>query len=188
MAKIIKRNAAPADGEPRASDLWRTPPDLFEALHQEFMFDLDLAADAGNNLLPRWLGPGGLAEDAISVNWSDYGHTGFLNPPYSAALIRQFMWAAARAALCHKFTVVTLVPYTPSTKWWQNTRTSVEIRELESRVPYLRSDGVTRAGAMFDSAVVVFRPQPGIIRAQPRRVTWSWRELKPNKPSVVGLD
>lgn len=77
----------------------------------------------------------------------------------------------------HGFTTVALVKYDPSTLWWGATRSAVEIREIPGRVPFLKADGTSAAGAMFPSAVVVFRPQPGVMRAQPRRVTWTWRPL-----------
>jgi hypothetical protein len=63
---------------------WRTPKPLFDALHREFDFTLDGAADETNHLLPRWLGPGSainedaldaaltpavLANERIFVNW-----------------------------------------------------------------------------------------------------------------------
>ena len=177
--KRIQR-AASVPGQPKASDLWRTPPALFAALDAEFGFDIDLAANAENHLCPRWLGPGGLAEDALAVRWADYGRVGFLNCPYSMDLIRRFMPYAARQG--HDMTIVSLTPHDSSTIWWdQSMRWAVEIRELPHRVPYLRADGASKAGAMFSSAVAVFRPQPGILRAQPRRVVWSYRPAKPAK-------
>lgn len=69
-----------------------------------------------------------------------------------------------------------LVPYTPDTRWWQHTQQAAEIREIPHRVPYLRADGVTKTGAMFASAIVVWRPQPGIVRGDPRRVVWTYCE------------
>ena len=35
---------------------WETPRGLFEDLHREFDFTIDLAADASNALLPRFYG------------------------------------------------------------------------------------------------------------------------------------
>jgi len=37
--------------------------------------------------------------------------------------------------------------------------------------------GVTKTGAMFPPAIVVFRPQPGIVRGDPRRVVWTYRPV-----------
>jgi DNA (cytosine-5)-methyltransferase 1 len=170
--KILKRTPT-VPGEPKASDLWRTPRALFEALDAEFAFDIDLAADKTNALVPRWLGPGGLEPDALAVDWPSFGRTGWLNPPYSTAMILRFMEAVARHS--RRMTIVTLTPLDPSTEWWEFTRAAAEIRLMPDRVPYLKADGVTKPGAMFSSAVSIFRPQPGILRAQPRYVWWSWK-------------
>lgn len=179
--KQITRTAS-VEGEPKASDLWRTPPELFAALDAEFAFTVDLAASLENALCDCFLGPGagpGLSEDALAVSWVDenLGRRGFLNPPYSAKLIVRFVEKAAREAAAG-FMTVALLPCDPSTRWWQFTRSAVEIREIPHRVGYLKADGTTKAGAMFPSCVVVFRPQPGIVRAQPRRVVWTYRQAR----------
>lgn len=175
--KRIQRTASVA-GEVKASDLWRTPRPMFEALDAEFGFDLDCAADTANHLCQRWLGPGGLVEDALTVRWADYGRRGYLNTPYSSKQIKRFMTHAARQCFEGMDLVVCLHPYDPSVKWWEATRSAVEIRQIPHRVPYLKADGTTPAGAMFASAVTIYRPQPGILRAQPRHVVWTWRTEK----------
>lgn len=175
MPKQIRRTKH-TPGQPKASDHWRTPRDLFLALHAEFGFQVDLAANAQDRLVDRWLGPDGLAPDALTVSWSEFGRRGFLNPPYSSALIAAFM-AKAAAEAREGFTTVALTPYTPDTQWWQQTQHAAEIREIPHRVPYLKADGVTKTGAMFPSAIVVFRPQPGIVRGDPRRVVWTYRPV-----------
>lgn len=68
---------------------WRTPPECFIALHAEFGFELDAAANAEDHLLPDWFGPGSPhAEDALAVQW-DSG-TIFVNPPYSKTLVNAY--------------------------------------------------------------------------------------------------
>jgi DNA (cytosine-5)-methyltransferase 1 len=173
MKRLQRTPRAP--GAPKASDGWRTPRALFLALHAEFNFQIDLAASPQDRLLDRWLGPGGLAPDALAAPWTHFARRGFLNPPYSSALIRVFLEKAATEA-ARGFTSVCLTPYTPDTQWWQSTAAAVEIREIPHRVPYLRADGVTKAGAMFPSAIIVFRPQPGLVRGDPRRVVWTYRD------------
>lgn len=177
MPKILKRVTV-AEGGLKASDLWRTPRACFDALHAEFGFVVDLAADTENHLCDVWLGPGSaLGEDALTVKWAQtFGRgPGFLNPPYSTERIKRFLDKALRASR-HGFTTVALVPYTPDTRWWHFVEQSAEIRSMPHRVPYLKADGVTKTGAMFPSAVVIFRPQPGVVKGDPRRVVWSWRE------------
>ena len=163
-------------GEPKASDLWRTPRPLFDLLDAEFGFDIDLAADASNHLCDRWLGPGGLAEDAMAVNWADHGSVGYVNMPYSSDLILRFMAAVAQHG--QDMTIVALHPHDSSVGWWRYTRHAVEIREMPHRVPYLRADGITKAGAMYASAISIYRPQPGILIGQPRHVLWSWKDIR----------
>lgn len=180
MKRIQRVRRVP--GEAKASDFWRTPRALFLALHAEFGFHLDLAANAEDRLLDRWLGPGGLAENALTVPWTDYGRRGFANPPYSSDLIAAFLAKFAQEAEAG-FTTVALTPCTPDTRWWQLTQHASEIREIPHRVGYLKADGVTKTGAMFASAVLVFRPQPGVLRGQPRRVVWDYpRETRRKGP------
>lgn len=179
MAKVLKRVASSA-GQPKSSDFWRTPSDCFHALDREFNFGLDLAADAQNHLCTQWFGPGSPNEDALTTDWWECGffaHTtdaAFLNMPYSQCE-RWLARVVEQIQQCPGCVIVCLLPYTPDTKWWRHTQHAVEIREIPHRVRYLKSDGTTPAGAMFPSAVVIFREQPGIVQPQPRRVTWTWR-------------
>jgi phage N-6-adenine-methyltransferase len=183
MAKRLQRTKQ--DEGPKPSDFWRTPTDCFHALSAEFLFGLDLAADAENHLCPQWLGPGSpLAVDAFALDWYEALSTtgsdaAYVNPPYSKCE----QWLARCAEQIQQMTacvIVALVPYTPDTRWWRHTQSAVEIREIPHRVKYLKADGQTKAGAMFPSAVVIYRPQPGVRRGSPRRVTWTWRQPKPN--------
>ena len=169
------------------SDKWRTPRALFDALNAEFCFAIDLAADAESTLCERWLGPGSpIAEDALVENWqvaAEAGHDwtgfnhlwGFLNPPYSSALIKAFMEDCVAEQTTDRFGVVALVPDTHDTQWYRGLAEAAEIRRIPHRVPYLTADGVTKAGAMFPSCVAIFRPQPGVRNPQPRVVEWTWR-------------
>lgn len=109
-------------------------------------------------------------------------------------------WLEAQAG----FATVALLPHRPDTRWWRLTQHAAEIREIPHRVPFLLpvevfearnalrlaqekkpikgkivQDGVTKAvrtnGAGFPSAVVIWRPQPGVIApALPRRVLWDY--------------
>lgn len=182
--RILKRSPR-VPGVLAESDKWRTPPPCFLALHEEFCFRIDIAADADSALLPTWLGPGGIVEDARTVVWREFaeeGHDytgwnhlwGFLNPPYSAELIPQFVEACVEQTR-DRFGVVALLPDTHDTQWYRHLRWASEIRRIPHRVPYLKADGTTKAGAMFPSCVAIFRPQPGVRNPQPRIVEWTWR-------------
>jgi phage N-6-adenine-methyltransferase len=183
MAKVLKRVKGPKGA--KASDLWRTPPECYAALHDEFLFGIDLAADAVNHLCPVWLGPGSaIHADALAFDWLDafaYAETdaGFINFPYSMS--EQWMVRIAeQISHMRGCVIVALTPYTPDAKWWRHSQRAVEIREIPHRVKYLKADGKTAAGAMFPSAVMIFRPQPGVRRGSPRHVVWSYRTPKPN--------
>jgi hypothetical protein len=71
---------------------WRTPADLFAALHREFAFTVDAAASERNALLPRfWT----RESDAFLQDWR--GERVFCNPPYgrdSGRWIAKFAAAA----------------------------------------------------------------------------------------------
>jgi hypothetical protein len=183
MAKRLQRTKK-SDG-PKESDFWRTPTDCWDALSSEHFIGIDLAADAGNHLGHAWLGPGSdIAEDAFAIDWYDAfaranTDAGFLNMPYSQCG-RWLERCAEQIQQMPGCTIVTLIPCTPDTQWWRHTQAAVEIREIPHRVKYLKADGQTKAGAMFPSAVVIYRPQPGVRRGAPRRVTWTWRQPKPN--------
>lgn len=143
----------------KASDEWSTPIDLFRALDEEFAFDLDCAATAANAKCDQWLGPGGMAEDALTFGWGA-DVTCFLNPPYSKC--REFMTKAAHEAGLGSI-VVCLVPSRTDTRWWHECvwdrerhqpRPGVEVRFLKGRLRF----GGAPAGAPFPSVVIVFRP------------------------------
>jgi hypothetical protein len=85
------------------------------------------------------------------------------------------------------------VPHRPSERYWKHTRSAVEIRQIPHRVRYWlpvdelaainaqralegRKAIKTGSNAGFPTAVVIWRPQPGIIQpATPRVVTWTYR-------------
>ena len=182
MSRILKR-VAREPGVLAESDRWRTPPPLFMALYDEFGFSIDLAATRDDRMLEDWLGPGSdLGEDALKVVWGGlYAATapalpwGFLNPPYSAQLIKQFMENVVEQTRT-AFAAAVLLPDTHDTQWYRHLRWASEIRRIPHRVPYLKADGSTKAGAMFPSCVAIFRPQPGVRNPQPRVVEWTWRQ------------
>lgn len=61
------------------SDIWRTPPDLFQSLNTVFNFTLDPAATEDNHLCDKYYTLNGLS--GTDAEWR--GETVFCNPPYS---------------------------------------------------------------------------------------------------------
>ena len=141
------------------SDEWETPQDLYDRLHAEFDFQIDLAASAENHKCARWWGKG---DDALTQVWVAHAKRGWLNPPYSRTLCARFMQVAATERALGFLTVMLLPARTDTkafhayiydAKTWQP-RPGVEIRLLPGR---LKFGGSTNA-APFPSMVVVFRP------------------------------
>lgn len=182
---------------------WRTEDALFEVLDREFKFAWDLAATKWNRKVTNYLGPdheNPTMRDALSVVWCPPGQRGarWLNPPFSREEKQPIdPWIAKcdHDAREGDAPIVALVPSRTDTRWWTaHIRRAVEIRHIPHRVRFylspeeLEEVNAARAAAGkpiikntgesagFPSAVVIWRPQPGIIGpAAPRVVTWSYR-------------
>ena len=154
------------------TDLYGTPAPLFAALHEEFGFTIDLAAshampvrfekkgrvyelDAqATNLLPRWFGAGGIAEDALSADWST--ERGFQNPPFS--LVHQFIPKAVESARAGGLVVALIKVLSETAIWHECVMPYADrVRFIRGRLSYGQLDG-TKASATFPSCIVIFRP------------------------------
>lgn len=141
------------------SDEWHTPQDLFDRLHVEFAFQIDLAATAEN---AKCSGYYSKEQNSLAQNWAMVAARGWLNPPYSRGLCGKFIAKAAEERR-KGFLTVMLLPARTDTKAfhahiydaskWQ-AREGVEIRLLPGRLKF----GGCKAAAPFPSMVVVFRP------------------------------
>lgn len=152
---------------------WRTPKSLFRAVEAlAGGFTLDAAADGSNRLVIPYLGPGGLAPDALATGWRrTTGVTRvWLNPPYGR-LLPLFATKAVEEVTRDPFvTVWMLVPARVDTRWWNLLMERAdEVRFLAGRVKFERLDGPAES-APFPSAVVRLRYDGG----NPR-VVWGWR-------------
>lgn len=153
-------------GEPPVGDrdCWRTPRDLFNQLNREFCFDVDAAADESNHLLPRWWGPGGEFEDALSVHQTDLRI--WVNPPFSE-IGRWAEWLVrlnANAAM--------LIPGNRTGRdWWCRWVAGMasEVRCIRGRVQYVPMPGIAASSCAFDSVLVVYRRGH---RGQTRLTAW----------------
>jgi phage N-6-adenine-methyltransferase len=93
---------------------WGTPRWLFNVLHAEYGFTIDLCAADYNACLPRRFGPGSeLGEDGLAQPWA--GERGFGNPPYED--IGSWMHKALASCAEGAFSVW-LVPANTDTKWF----------------------------------------------------------------------
>ncbi len=85
-----------------SSDRWSTPKEVFQPLHDEFGFDLDVCAEPWNAKCSRYLSP---KLDGLSQKWAG---TCWMNPPYSQE-IGKWIQKAYEESLAGT-TVVCLVP------------------------------------------------------------------------------
>lgn len=142
------------------TDEWETPQAFFDALNEEFDFDLDVAATPFNKKCDAWLGPGAEDEDALVVTWAPC--ICWCNPPYSRGLQGKFVAKAASERVLGATTVMLLPARTDTLAFhsyiydkrtWQP-REGVEIRLLKGRLKF----GGAANSAPFPSMVVIFRP------------------------------
>lgn len=137
---------------PSGQTIWRTPEPLFRALHQEFDFTLDAAADDGNAVCDRWLDA---ERDALAQSW--HGERVFCNPPYGRELDR-WLQKAVEEAQVHGALVVMLLPARTGNAWFHRwVLPHAEVRFLRGRQNFTLG-GSGRSNAPFDSMVVIFRP------------------------------
>ena len=144
------------------SDEWETPQGLYDALHEEFHFQIDLAATQANAKCPLFLSRD---EDALVQSWHTLARRGWLNPPYSRKLSKAFV-AKAAAERLHGFTTVMLLPARTDTKAFHDhiydqttcePRLGIQVRFLSGRVRFLDEAGLIGNPAPFPSMIVVFR-------------------------------
>jgi len=131
---------------------WATPRALFEMLHREFHFVLDVCATAETATTPRWIHK---SEDALIQDWEKLaiGQAVWMNPPYGRK-IGDWTEKAYRTAR-HGSVVVCLLPSRTDTSWWHDYCMKGEIRFLRGRLCF---DDKRRGRCPFPSAIVVFRP------------------------------
>ena len=168
--------------ERAARQEWRTPPDLFEVLDQEFEFHIDAAATKENALCAVWYGPGSEGhEDALSCEWI-YSMTHFCNPGFGNFL--PWVEACIRAASERRCTVVLVGLVAPSTKWWTLAEQhAAQIRLCAPRPQFLPPvDANGRAAVKQSSnpreiAVFVFTPDSARHPGGGCRVRqWRWKD------------
>lgn len=143
---------------------WQTPPSLFLALHQEFDFSIDVAADDGNACVDRYLD---VERDALTMSWA--GERVFCNPPYGRELHKWVSKALVESSE-HGALVCMVLPARTGNKWFHRyVLPHAEIRFIPGRLNFTIGGG-GRKNAPFDSMVIVYRPfslGAGTIRAQP---------------------
>lgn len=136
---------------------WETPAALFHQLQARYGFALDAAATTGNAKCPRWFGPGGEAEDALTARWPDDVAI-WLNPPYreQRPFIEKVLDVIARRQLdgSRGQPIVCLLPARPDTALFHDLiRPWGEVEFLRGRLRFVGA----AASAPFPSMLVTFR-------------------------------
>lgn len=186
---------------------WQTPPPIFAQLQAIYgPFDLDMTADAGNHLLPQWVGPGSTLENDI-LAWLTYDlaqgphHRGYSNPIYDWRFVNAFVPLCAEAAATKGFASTLLLPLRTTSDWWQflleNQRTvlgAAHVDFCDRRICFYE-DGHPRwnakelakgkyrpDSAVFDSVVVHFTAD---TRQAHHRTNFGTFAVPPHVPKAV---
>jgi phage N-6-adenine-methyltransferase len=126
---------------------WETPQWLFDALHTEFHFTLDVCALPENAKCDHYFTP---EQDNLQQPWRGVC---YMNPPYGTEAYR-WVQKAYEASL-YGATVVCLLPACTDTRWWQHyVKLAAERRELPGRLRFVNAPH----SAPFPSVVAIFRP------------------------------
>ena len=146
---------------------WGTPQSLFDDLHAEFRFTLDVCAALWNRKLDRCFVPAvagwsagewqrlygaAVRVDGLAHSWA--GERCFMNPPYGdviKAWVSKARMEAERGTL-----VVGLLPVRTDTKWFHRHvyHAATEIRFLKGRLKF--EGGKALSSAPFPSMIVVW--------------------------------
>ena len=138
------------------TDEWSTPQDLYDTLHAEFRFTLDVCATDFNAKHERHYTS---VDDGLTRSWA--GETAFMNPPYS----RVETWMAkAHLEGDQGATVVCLVPSRTDVAWFWDHARHGQVRFVRGRLRFVDDENNT-GPAPFPSTVVVFGPDhpPGVV-------------------------
>ena len=128
-------------------DDWKTPPELYDKLNEEFDFTFDpcpLAHDVS-----QW--------DGLEVEWEERN---FINPPYSRKLKDAFVKKAVEESKKGKLCVL-LLPVSTSTVLFHDyiKPNAKDIRFLRGRVKFIGvntfGEPVSNKAGMHDSMVVI---------------------------------
>jgi phage N-6-adenine-methyltransferase len=143
-------------------DNWRTPPEIFNKLNDEFHFDFDAAADETNHLCAKW------GSDSLRISEWD-GSRVFCNPPYGRQLA-PFVWKCLEQSWRGRI-VVALIPMRTRAEWWHSAviGEAVEVRCVRKRPHFIHPNGgIPKYTMSVDSCIVVWDGIPH----ETRLVSW----------------
>lgn len=135
---------------------WRTPRALFDPLQASVGFKVDAAANAENHLLPTWYGPGGLVEDALTLErWLT---PAWCNPPYGKELVQWLHKFIEQSHLGGE--IMALLPANVETRWWADLVVPhADLMFLTGRIPFEHPDRTTPSQPDHPSCLVYYSPR-----------------------------
>ena len=150
-----------SDTDINIKDLWQTPSNIFDALNNEFDFNIDICASEENRLCNHSFNE---EYSALEHEWNDPYNgmanakisSAFINPPYSKTAL--FLSRASEQASKHNITVVALVNASTDTKWFADAAKSAnEVRLITGRVAFQKADGKTANGNTKGQCIIIWR-------------------------------
>lgn len=140
---------------------YTTPRYVFEPLHRELGFTVDVCALPENARLPRHFTP---EIDGLSQNWS--GEVCWMNPPWGRGLIDRWL----SKALHSKATVAALVPTRTSSPWFHDyVMKAAEVRFIRHKISFVNTLTNEKYQPFLGCAVAIFR---GGIEHKPQFSSW----------------
>lgn len=131
------------------------------------LFDLDAAATAQNTRVPwAWLGPDGVVEDALSVNWTPErigmriqgrALTVWCNPPYGPpGTIPKWIAHAQQQRDLYGTRTLMLLINDPSTAWCQQVKREEWFEDVPFRIAFEAPDGSTKGNVAMEPSCLVW--------------------------------
>ena len=161
LSKVARSRVSKAElvhyaalSEQALKNCWRTPGALWDALHAEFDFTLDGAADRFNHKLKRY----NSASHPDKYSWLG-GQRVFINPPYKDRK-KPIVWWVRRAyeASLDGSTVVLVLPAQMNAGWIHRWAARGQIRIPPQRIAFDPPPGLKGEHPRHDSLGVVLGP------------------------------
>lgn len=165
---------APATDTISPRQCYATPPEFWDAVNEEFYFQLDAAASPENAKCPRFITH---AMDALQTDWVT-PDTGVLrvwcNPPFKVMM--PWVFKAHTEAQRDPSAVVCVLAPMSAAPWLTEFcyASATEIRLLYPRIQFLPPTGVKPSSNAKDNMLIVFRRKT--IQAPAAIVPWFWNE------------
>jgi phage N-6-adenine-methyltransferase len=132
---------------------WEAPPEIFEPLHKEFGFTLDVCANIQNTKCERYFD---LETDGLSKEWKGVC---WMNPPYGRT-VKHWIKKALDEADRGNATTVCLIPAKTNTNWWWDYILACkfcEVRWVRGRVKFIKDGVQTKQALPWSLAIIIFR-------------------------------